>query len=150
MSPSTWGPPIWTLFHTLANKIKEDKYPTLYLQLYNHIVQICYNLPCDTCSNHARTFLYKVKIHELKKKSDLKNLLYVFHNSVNKLKDKKMYNYEDLEIYDNYNIITTFNNFTRTYHTKGNMKLLASSFHRTRILHDFRNWLLRNISSFHK
>ena len=61
-----------------------------------------------------------------------------------------MYNYEDLEIYDNYNIITTFNNFTRTYHTKGNMKLLASSFHRTRILHDFRNWLLRNISSFHK
>ena len=83
MSPSDWGPPVWNLLHTMAAKVKEDKYHTIHLQLYNFVIQICYNLPCETCSNHAKSFLYKIKPHDLKKKSDLINLLYVFLHTLN-------------------------------------------------------------------
>lgn len=150
MSPSDWGPPVWNLLHTMAAKVKEDKYHTIYLPLYNYVIQICYNLPCEICSNHAKSFLHKIKPHDLKKKSDLINLLYVFHNLVNKLKEKKMYKYEELSIYNHYNLVTVFNQFSKNYNTKGNMKLLASSFHRNRILFDFKSWLLQNMGCFDK
>ena len=34
MSPSSWGPPIWNFLHTLAAKIKEDKYTETAAQLF--------------------------------------------------------------------------------------------------------------------
>ena len=42
MSPNDWGPPTWNLFHTLADTVKEDKYPTISAQLYGFINQISY------------------------------------------------------------------------------------------------------------
>ena len=43
MSPEGWGPPTWTLFHTLAEKIHEDTFPILGPQLFYHIKNICRN-----------------------------------------------------------------------------------------------------------
>ena len=36
-----WGPSTWFLFHTLAEKIKDDKFPEMKLELLSIIRQIC-------------------------------------------------------------------------------------------------------------
>jgi hypothetical protein len=63
--PEVWGPPIWTLFHTLIERINERYYHLIYQQLFNIIKQICTYLPCPECSTDAVIFLSKVKIQTL-------------------------------------------------------------------------------------
>ena len=89
MSPSIWGPPIWTLFHCLAEKIKDEDFPTIGPQIVRYIKQICTNLPCPECSQHATQFLSKVTPSSLNTKQKLQHFLCVFHNSVNKRKNKQ-------------------------------------------------------------
>ena len=148
MSPNQWGPPTWRLFHIMAEKIKEDKYPIIGMQLYSHIVQICYQLPCPECAEHAKLFLSKINANNLKTKHDLKNMLYVFHNAVNNRKKMPFYKYEDLEIYKNKNIIQAFNDFSKNFTSNGNMKLLADNFQRRQMLSTFKKWIMQNVSNF--
>ena len=86
MSPSQWGPPTWLFMHTIAEKIKEDSYPIIGKQMIYNLIQICNLLPCPDCSEHAKTFWTNVKVGNIQTKSDLINLLFVFHNCVNKRK----------------------------------------------------------------
>ena len=148
MSPEAWGPPTWTLFHTLAEKIHEDTFPILGPQLFYHIKNICRNLPCPECSQHASTFLAKINFNGIKSKTDFKNMLCFFHNTVNFRKKKPVFNAAGLDKYKSMNAITTYNNFVNVYHTRGNMKLLADSFQRKIVLIDFKKWLMSNIQSF--
>ena len=60
MSPSHWGPPIWALFHTMIEKVKEESFQSLGPQMFSLIKQICQYLPCPDCANHAIIFLNKV------------------------------------------------------------------------------------------
>lgn len=148
MSPNYWGPPTWNFFHTLAAKVKEDKYPLIYQQLYSYIVQICHNLPCPECSSHAKLFLSKVDGKNLKTKADLQNMLYVFHNAVNVRKSNKLFKYEDLGLYNNKNIIITFNEFSKNFNTNGNMNFISDNFHRSQLLAVFKKWVMTNINCF--
>jgi len=150
MSPNQWGPPVWTLFHTLIEKSKEESYSIIGSQLYGFIHQICTSLPCDDCSQHAKRFLSKVAVSQIKTKNDLKNLIYVFHNAVNNRKQKPLFKYSDLEIFKTKNVIHVFNEFARNYHTNGNMKLISDNFHRKLILSNMKKWLMQNIQHFDK
>ena len=147
-SPEVWGPPVWTLFHVLAEKVNEHVYPRIVGQLFDIIKRICTALPCPECSQDASIFLGKIKLHELKTKNDFKNMIYVFHNYVNSKKRKKLYNYSNLEIYKRYNIVYVFNRFISVYHTKGNMNLIAESFQRQMIVKNVRDWFSRNLGCF--
>ena len=146
--PEVWGPPIWTLFHVLAEKINERAYPFYAGQLFSVIKNICSALPCPECTNDASIFLGKIKIQDLKTKTDFKNMVYLFHNYVNAKKRKRLYNYSSLDIYKNYNIVNVFNRFISVYHTRGNMKLLAESFQRQNIIKTIRAWFSKNIMAF--
>jgi len=150
MSPNQWGPPTWIFMHTLAEKIKEESFPIIGQQMISNIINICYNLPCPDCSEHSKIFWSKVKIDNVKTKQDLINLLFVFHNSVNKRKKQYMFKHESLQYYKSKNMVETFNNFSRIFNTKGNMKLLSESFHRTRLLSYLRSWVIGNIMHFHQ
>ena len=146
--PEVWGPPIWTLFHVLAEKINENAYPFFMTQLFNVIRMICSALPCPECTRDAINFLSKIKLQDLKTKNDFKNMIYIFHNHVNVKKRKHLYNYSNLEIYKKYNIIHVFNRFISVYHTRGNMNLLAESFQRQLIVKNVKNWFSNNIRIF--
>jgi hypothetical protein len=148
MSPSVWGPPIWNFLHTLAAKIKDDKYNEVSRELFFYIQKICANLPCPECSQHARTFLGKIIFSRVSTKNDLIKLLYLFHNSVNRRKVKPVFAFEEIGKYSQNSLIHAYNNFIVAYHTKGNMKLLADSFQRKLIIQEFRKWMLRNLSNF--
>jgi len=150
MSPNEWGPPIWILFHTLAEKIKEENFTELGPQIFNIIKRICSNLPCPDCSLHATIFLSKVNFSHIKTKTDFKHLMYIFHNVVNKKNKKSLYNVVNLSKYANANLISTFNNFVSKFHTRGNMKLLADSFQRKIIVTEFKKWFMTNYKYFDK
>jgi hypothetical protein len=115
MSPNQWGPPTWIFLHTLAAKIKEDSFPIIGPNLILLIIQICYNLPCPECSQHARQFWAKVNTGNIKNKTDLINLLFVFHNMVNKRKRLPPFKYVDLQYYLTRNVIETHNQFAKNF-----------------------------------
>jgi hypothetical protein len=117
-------------------------------QLFHHIKNICRNLPCPECSQHASTFLEKINFNGIKTKTDFKNMLCFFHNTVNFRKKKPVFDASGLEKYKNMNIITVYNNFINVYHTRGNMNLLAESFQRKITLIGFKKWIMSNIQSF--
>ena len=145
---SRWGPPTWNFFHTLAEKINEDKFSTVFPQVVSVLKQICRNLPCPDCANHATQFLEKVNFANIKTKSDFKNIMYFFHNTVNRRKHKTPFDMKNLDLYSKNNIITAYNNFIAVYHTSGNMKLLADSFQRKIIVNQLKKWMMANIQFF--
>ena len=146
--PEVWGPAVWTLFHTLAEKVTEQAYPFVKVQLFGQIRRICGFLPCPECSADATNFLAKVNINDLKTKVEFRNTFYVFHNMVNSKKRKPLFNYSLLASYNNYGLVPVINNFISKYNTKGNMKLLAESFQRKLILSDFKSWVTKTIRAF--
>jgi hypothetical protein len=148
--PEIWGPAVWSLFHTLAININDDIYLIIHTQLFNHICKICSYLPCPECSNDASKFLAKLNINNIKTKIEFINTFYLFHNFVNNKKRKSLFNYANMNIYGNYNLIHVLNNFFNNYNTKGNMKLLNDSFQRQLIVKNFKKWFIANIKAFVK
>lgn len=146
--PEVWGPAVWTLFHTLAEKVNEQAYPFVKAQLFAQIRRICGFLPCPECSTDATNFLAKININDLKTKTDFRNTFYLFHNWVNAKKRKPLFNYSSLASYNNYGIVHVINNFISKYNTKGNMKLLAESFQRKLVVGEFSSWFKKTIMAF--
>jgi hypothetical protein len=146
--PEVWGPAVWTLFHTLAEKVTDEAYPFIKGQLFGQIRRICGYLPCPECSADATIFLAKVNINDLKTKIDFRNTFYLFHNMVNAKKRKRLFNYGHITSYNNYSIVSVINNFISKYNTKGNMKLIAESFQRKLVLGEFKSWFTKTIRAF--
>ena len=146
--PEVWGPAVWSLFHTLAEKINVNIYPYIANQLFNVIVKICRFLPCPECASDASNFLAKIKMDKIKTKEEFKQTFYLFHNYVNSKKRKPLFNYSKLKNYSKYRLMPIINNFIVSYTTKGNMKLLNESFQRQLVLKDFKSWISANIKAF--
>ena len=148
MSPSYWGPSTWIFMHTLAAKIKETSFPVIGSSLILVLIQICNNLPCPECAQHAKQFWANVKTANIKTKDDLINLLFVFHNIVNKRKQIPQFKYENLPYYNTRNIVGTYNIFSRNFNTRGNMSLINESFRRNMMLSSLRLWIMSNLNHF--
>jgi len=147
--PEVWGPPIWTLFHCIAEKIHPNAYPSLVGSAFSMIRQICKVLPCPECSQDASRFLGKINIQNYKTKHDFKVLFYLFHNYVNTKKRKPLFHFSKLTNYSNLNMNMVVNNFIHKYHTRGNMKLLTESFQRGFVVKNFIAWYKTNYLAFH-
>ena len=72
-APNIWGPPIWRLLHTMAEKIHEDDFNKLMPQMFVLIKRVCAYLPCPDCSQHATQFLAKLKPEQISTKINFKN-----------------------------------------------------------------------------
>jgi hypothetical protein len=143
-----WGPSTWLFMHTLVSKIKEDSFKIIGNQLIYVLVQICHNLPCPECCQHAKQFWKNVKIENVKTKQELIALVFVFHNAVNKRKKYPLYKYENLNYYNDKNLIETYNIFSKNFNTRGNMNLISEEFHRKRMITSLKNWLTTNLKHF--
>ena len=146
--PDTWGPPVWALFHTIAAKVNDKYFVKLKPSMFVFIKLISQNLPCPKCAFEASTFLAKIDINKINTKQEFINLIYLFHNFVNKKKSKPLFDHQNLNIYNNSNIYSAFNNFARVYHTRGNMQLLTESFHRNLTLRELKKWVAANGRAF--
>jgi len=145
-----WGQPTWFFFHTLAEKVREDKFGEVRKSLLDLIYSICTNLPCPDCANHAKNYLDKINFNTIQSKEDLKNMLFIFHNTVNQKKGYPIFTREQLD--KQYSMAITsniINNFFSYYLIKNTApKMIANDLFRRRIIINTKEWLLSNISYF--
>ena len=85
-----WGNICWYLFHTMAYKLKDDN-NHLVKPIFKLIKLICNNLPCPQCSLESRRILNNININTIKTKKDLVQVLFIFHNMVNKKLKKRAF-----------------------------------------------------------
>lgn len=142
-----WGQPIWALFHTLAEKVKEEDYIKVAPDLVGFIKRICSLLPCPDCQEHATKYWRTTK-YNLTSKDSLKEFLLGFHNEVNKRKQYPIQGSQILNIYKTNSLAQVYNNFVVVFMSRSTSRLMADSLHRKRLIDEFKPWLLKHASSF--
>ena len=132
MSKKDWGNISWILMHSLAQKVTENKFLNCKQILIRIIFDICNNLPCPDCREHANKLLKTSNINKISNKKELISFLCEFHNIVNKKLKKPTKNIEEVERrYStaklNMIVITFFKVYNSVIY---NEKMLADSFRR--------------------
>lgn len=149
MSNTSWGTNVWVFLHSLVSKINHKKFPENKNMLIEIIFKICSNLPCPECSQHSIEFLKTIHFNNVTKKEDLIEILFVFHNQVNKNLNKMEFPEKLLENYKNNNINTVLNNFITSFNIKTNVpSLMTQSFIRRTITKDIKSYIENNLSIF--
>lgn len=95
--PDVWGPHAWKFLHfvTLGYPNKPTEKDKKKYKLFFMLLQD--TLPCSICARHFGENLKKKPLsdNDLASKENLIYWLIDFHNVVNKMKDKKVYNREE-------------------------------------------------------
>lgn len=144
-----WGRPTWIFLHTLVEKVNEEHFDTLKTQLCDFIIQICHNLPCPICANHARQYMKNVNFNNITTKQSLKKMLFDFHNTVNQRKSYPQFKFTDLDAtYSNANLIQSYNNFIRNYHMNGAVRYMVETANRKQLVSKLSNWFKSNLQYF--
>ena len=113
-----WAPPTWIFFHTFAAKVNKQFFEANRDQCLSIIKMACSCLPCPECTRHATHFLATVNGNTIKTKEDLIEMLFVFHNSVNRRLGKSQFTKASLIMYNNYRIDVALVNFINGYSSK--------------------------------
>ena len=151
MSKSLWGPPCWSIMHILATRIKEEDFENKKESLWLVINEICNNLPCPECRQHAVSLMRQTKKESiLKSKDNLELFLFDFHNLVNKKKGLKLFTKEEYNLkYTTANIREVVSNFINVFNASThNSNLMMETFHRQRFIQKFILWININKDSF--
>lgn len=145
-----WGEPTWFFFHTLAEKVKEESFKKIRVELLNIIYTVCVNLPCPTCASHATEYMNNINFNTIQTKDQLKEMLYIFHNSVNKRKNFPLFPRENLdEKYSKANTINIIQNFMMHFSDRhASIHMIANDMHRQRITKKLKDWMNTNIHHF--
>ena len=144
-----WGPSCWIFFHTLVKKIKPEYFLQIRDPLMHQIKNICFNLPCPTCSNHSKMFFGRQGPLDFKTKEECEYFFWFFHNHVNRQKRKSEYPATSLSSYNDKHLRQTYEEFARQYTAKDNgLKLMSETFHRKGILKGFHKWIILNNKCF--
>ena len=148
--PMRWGAPTWYLFHTFAEKIKEEDFQSLRKELLDIIYSICVNLPCPICSKHATEYMKSINFNVITTKEQLKNMLFVFHNEVNARKGVPLFTRAELdEKYVKSNTVLIIRHFMHFFQPKSyNIKLIADDLQRRNLISKLNQWFSKNIHSF--
>ena len=130
-SKEIWGGTIWNLFHTIAHKIKEEKFEFHKNNLIYILENICNTLPCPECSKDASNMLKKVNFDQINNKAEFKLLIFNFHNAINSKLKKPLFDFNELDNkYSKANIDIIYNNLNIIYSSNANIpQLMSSSFH---------------------
>ena len=145
-----WGPPFWYLFHSMAEKVKEEVFSSVRVELLNIIFLICQNLPCPDCTNHATQYLNSVNFKAVQTKNELKDILFIFHNTVNERKGNPIFSRKELdEKYEKANMQAIWQNFMAEFTKKQkSVQMIANDFHRANISKVLKLWYQTNVNSF--
>ena len=138
-----WGEPTWFLFHTLAEKVKDEYSQEIKNELFSFIRRICNNLPCPDCAKHATQYMKTINFDVIRTKEQLKLMLFNFHNDVSKRKGNPVLEYVELD--EKYNSAITINiarNFFHHFSRRSyNLRIDVSGNQRRTLMRDFKSWL---------
>ena len=132
VSKEIWGNNVWNLFHTIAHKIKEDRFEFHKNNIIYILENICNTLPCPDCSKDATELLKRVNFSQINNKADFKLLIFNFHNAINTKLNKPLFDFNELDNrYSKANIDILYNNINIIFTSNTNIpQLMTSSFHR--------------------
>jgi hypothetical protein len=145
-----WGEPTWYLFHTLAEKVKEQEFSRIRVELLNTIHMICVNLPCPMCAQHATEYMNGINFNAIQTKQQLKQMLFVFHNEVNKRKGMALFPETELDVkYSAAKLLPIIQMFLHHFEDKHyGYRMMASDFSRSNVAANIKMWFAKNINSF--
>jgi len=145
-----WGEPTWFFFHTIAEKVKEEKFDIIRKELLNLVYSICANLPCPDCASHASEYMNGINFNTIKTKQNFKDLLFTFHNAVNEKKGFEKFPYDKLdEKYSKAVFVNIVQNFLMHFQNKhSSIHMIANDLHRSRVVEQVKTWLQENIIHF--
>jgi|TARA_R110001592_G_scaffold60820_8_gene185414 hypothetical protein len=146
-SKNIWGKATWYLIHTLAYKISDESHIG---ELVKQLYQICDNLPCVDCRDHAILLLSKTNFKNINKKQQLILFLLEFHNAINTKLDKKKFTIEEHNnLYSRGNTKAIVNNYLEMMrHQNYNENALLHSYRRQQFIIHFKKYLLENSSKY--
>lgn len=149
MSKSEWGNAVWYLMHTLAFKLNKE-YENEVPVLFDYFYRICCNLPCPSCSEHARKNLSRLRRDKIKTKEDLIHVLWEFHNMVNKQTKKNEFSKENHDLlYKDKNVSQVLYTFFAIMSKKtGNERGLIYTWTRSLVLKDFHKYIISKKNMF--
>lgn len=147
MLAKEWGNATWFLFHTLAYKLKRE-HEAHANEVFDIFRQICDNLPCPKCRQHATQIMSKRRrVHG---KEDLERFMWKFHNTVNISLKRREMTYEEYERkFTMANTQRIINHFVRTM--RKNMRIpnmMLDSFRRQTCVARFIEYMERNRHRF--
>ena len=103
-NPSVWGPHFWFSLHFGALNYPSLANPSTIERMKNLIIGIPCMLPCDTCRDHAISFIEENKDfldYICSSRDNLFKFFVDFHNYVNKRQNKPLMSYDDAyKLYD--------------------------------------------------
>ena len=144
-----WGKHVWYFLHTFIEKVKDSEFETVRTDMLKFIYQICTNLPCPLCSEHARTHLNGVNFNSLQTKEQIKMTLFNFHNMLNKQKGYVIFTQAELSKYSNADFKKVIINFFNAYMERNNnLRMMNHNLHRSIIIKDLKIWFLHNQNKF--
>lgn len=149
VSKAVWGPVIWKFIHHMVNGLKEER-TELIRPILNIIRNICRNLPCPECSDHATVLLNRLNLNYIKTKRDLVRCMYEFHNKINvRLKKHEITLEEHDNQYQNVNIQRAFIEWKHIMKMRmnGNRMLMHSMF-KNNLISDVTTFFNTNASAF--
>jgi len=145
----TWGPCTWFLFHTLAEKIREEHFMKLKPELINIVKNICSNLPCPECKQHAMAKIKTLNDKAINEKESFKKALLIFHNEVNQRLNKPQFSIEELNNkYSKGKLVDIILYFRQQWNIKiGNPKLMNEALHRKMMLDELHTWCVKYVNA---
>ena len=147
----TWGRATWFLFHSLAEKVKEEYFLVVKKELCNNIYKICAGLPCELCRSHAIEYMRNINFDNIQTKTDFKRMLFNFHNVVNKNKNYEIYKYENLdEQYKKSNLLKIINNFFHYQNISRNKNSPSLVMYNNSLLQQLNLWFRDNLQYFNQ
>lgn len=145
-----WGKPIWTFFHVMAQKMKDEHFHILIPGFMQMIVSICSILPCPICSKHAIEYINSTNINNIRSKTDLIDFFHRFHNAVNQRKGYAFFPRENVvATYENLSTYLVIREFMFHFEDRHrSAKLMAEDFLRRRVVPQVKTWINTNIQYF--
>ena len=142
-----WGNAIWYLFHTLAYKLHSEESAHAD-ELFKIFLQICNNLPCPKCREHAVKIMSKQK--RVKGKKELEIFMWKFHNDVNISLKRKEMSYADYEaMYIKANTWQIVRYFVQTMKKNTRVpRMMLDSYHRNKCVASFIKYINKNRHRF--
>jgi hypothetical protein len=143
MSINTWGPITWFLFHTLAEKIKDEYFHEEKDNILELVRSICCILPCPDCANHAKHTLQQVNFIKIQSKENFKHFFLEFHNLVNIRNNNPVFTYDQLNNkYKHAQLNNIIKQFLFIFNKpSGNINIvLTNTMMKKKVLSDFIGW----------
>jgi hypothetical protein len=150
--PMKWGQPTWFLFHTLAEKIKEENFSEYRMEILKTIYLICTALPCPDCTKHATEYMNNINFNAIRTKHDLKMMLYTFHNTVNIRKKYAVFKQEELSQYEKANTLRVIQHFMVNYtpNVRNGLRVDINRYYRQNVAEKLVQWFNKHLYLFDK